>query len=112
MYHASRVDEIYKEAQALKKLNHPNIVQLFHALLWKNFIVLIMEYVGGGELCQYIIQKGSNGLSECEARTFFNQLTEAVHYCHNKFVIHRDLKPENVLLTDLETKRIKVRENV
>ena len=65
-----------------------------------------MEYIPGGELTEYIKQKGGNGLSELEAKTFFTQLTDAVCYCHNKFVIHRDLKPENVLLTD--NKQIKV----
>lgn len=65
-----------------------------------------MEYIPGGELLEYVKQKGANGLSEIEAKMFFTQLTEAVCYCHNKFIIHRDLKPENVLLT--ENKQIKV----
>ncbi len=108
MYHASKVEEIYKEAQALKKLNHPNIVKLFHTLMWKNFVVLIMEYVAGGEMLQYVEHQGPDGLTEREAHAFFIQLTDAVNYCHNKFVIHRDLKPENVLLTDPETRQIKV----
>ena len=108
VYHASKVDEIYKEAQALKKINHPNIVKLYHALIWKNFLVMIMEHVGGGELCKYIAEHGSSGLTECEARMFFSQLMDAVYYCHSKFIIHRDLKPENVLLTDPESKQIKV----
>jgi len=67
-----------------------------------------MEYVGGGELTSYIQNKGPYGLTEFEAREFFNQLVDAVNYCHNNFVIHRDLKAENVLLADLETKTIKV----
>lgn len=109
MYHASRVEEIYKEAQALKKLSHPNIVKLIHTLIWKNFVVLIMEYVAGGELLQYVLgHNGGNGLSELEAHSFFVQLTEAVNFCHSRSVIHRDLKPENILLSDPETKQIKV----
>ena len=108
VYHASRLEEIYKETQALKKLNHPNIIKLYHTLLWKNFVVLIMEHVGGGELLNYVTQKGPYGLTETEARGFFIQLTDAVNYCHNRFVIHRDLKPENILLTDPESKVIKV----
>lgn len=109
MYHASKVEEIYKEAQALKKFDHPNIVKLYHAILWKNFVVLIMEYVPGGELSEYVKEKGGEtGLTEMEARFFFTQLTEAVCYCHNKFVIHRDLKPENLLLTNKTTRQIKV----
>ena len=110
MYHASRVEEIYKEAQALKKLNHPNIVKLYHAFLWQHYVVLVMEYVPGGELLHYVNQKAGKGLSESEAKTIFLQLVDAVSYCHNHYIIHRDLKPENVLLTDLDspTKTIKV----
>jgi len=106
VYHASKVGEIYKEAQAMKKFDHPNIVKLYHALLWKNFVVLIMEYVPGGELTEYLKQTAE--LSEFEAKIFFSQLTDAICYCFNKFVIHRDLKPENVLLTDNISKNIKV----
>jgi serine/threonine protein kinase len=104
------VEEIYKEAQSLKKLNHPNIVKLYHALLWQHYVVLIMEYVAGGELLQFVNQKGGKGLAECEAKAIFLQLIDAVSYCHNHYIIHRDLKPENVLLTDAEskTKTIKV----
>jgi serine/threonine protein kinase len=108
VYHASKVEEIYKEAQNLKKLNHPNIVQLYHALRHKTYVVLIMEYVGNGELLKYVTDQGKNGLPESEARMFFKQIVEAIDYCHNKNIIHRDLKPENVLLTNLESKQIKV----
>eukprot|EP00831_Metopus_contortus_P066898 TRINITY_DN5966_c0_g1_i1.p1 TRINITY_DN5966_c0_g1~~TRINITY_DN5966_c0_g1_i1.p1 ORF type:complete len:322 (-),score=67.76 TRINITY_DN5966_c0_g1_i1:328-1293(-) len=106
LYNASKVEEIYKEAQALMKMNHPNIVKLYHAFLVKNEMILVMELISGGELMEYIRQKGS--LSECESRMFLRQIVDAVGYFHNKYVIHRDLKPENVLLTDLETKRVKI----
>lgn len=106
MYHASKVEEIYREAQALQKLSHPNIVQLYNAFLWKNSVVLVMEYIPGGELYKLVKDKG--GLTECEARQYFCQLTDAVEYCHGKYVIHRDLKPSNILLSDSSAKQIKV----
>lgn len=106
VYHASKLDEIYREAQALKRLSHGNIIQLYHAFLWTNNVILIMEYVPGGELRQYLNDKGK-ALSEMEAREFFLQITEAVDYCHNRGVIHRDLKLENLLLTDTPIKKIK-----
>ena len=108
MYHASRVEEIYKETQALKKLNHPNIVKLYHTFPLKNSMVLIMEYVSGGELRKLVESKHNYGLTEVEANKIFTQLTNAVSYCHNRFVIHRDLKPENILLDSLETLNIKL----
>ena len=113
VYHASKVAEIYRESQALKKLSHPHIIKLHYAFIWKDFVVLIMENVPGGELRKYINAKGAGeGLPEKEARGFFSQLAEAVEYCHNKFVIHRDLKPENILLTDSTAKYIKVNKSV
>ena len=106
MYHASKVEEIYREAQALKKLSHPSIVQLYNAFVWKQDVVLIMEYISGGELYQYV--KTKNGLPELEARKLFLQLTDAVEYCHNKYIIHRDLKPTNILLSDATSQKIKI----
>lgn len=107
MYHASKLDAIYREAQALKRLSHGNIVQLYHAFLLKNYILLIMEYVSGGELRKYLNEKGKV-LAEKEARDFFIQITDAVEYCHNKGIIHRDLKLENILLADTTSRQIKV----
>ena len=103
------MQEIYKETQALVKLDHPNIVKLYYTLLYDNQVVLIMEYVGGGDLLKYV--KGSTqgyGLTEIEARELFKKLANAVNYCHERFIIHRDLKPENILLTDTEVKDIKL----
>lgn len=107
MYHASKLDDIYREAQALKRLAHPNIVELYHAFLWKNFVVLIMEYVPGGDLRKYLNER-KVALGEKEARDFFVQITDAVEYCHNRGIVHRDLKLENLLLNDETERKIKV----
>ena len=98
VYYASKVNQIYKEALALQKLSHPNIVQLYNAFVLQNDIVLLMEHIPGGELYQYV--KDRNGLTEIEARKFFVQIMDTVEYCHNKCIIHRDLKPSNILLSD------------
>ncbi|XP_038979728.1 CBL-interacting protein kinase 1-like isoform X2 [Phoenix dactylifera] len=57
---------------------------------------MVLEYVTGGELFDKIALKGR--LPEREGRKLFQQLIDAVSYCHDKGVFHRDLKPENVLL--------------
>ncbi|KNC73115.1 hypothetical protein SARC_14327, partial [Sphaeroforma arctica JP610] len=59
-------------------------------------IYMVMEYVAGGELFEYIVKHGK--LSEDAARTFFQQIISGVEYCHRHKVVHRDLKPENLLL--------------
>ncbi|KAG9464099.1 hypothetical protein GDO78_020497 [Eleutherodactylus coqui] len=57
---------------------------------------MVMEYVSGGELFDYICKHGR--VEEPEARRLFQQILSAVDYCHRHMVVHRDLKPENVLL--------------
>ena len=59
-------------------------------------IFMILEYVAGGELFDYIVSKGR--LSTDEARHFFHQIVAGVEYCHFYRIVHRDLKPENLLL--------------
>ena len=59
-------------------------------------IFMIMEYVDGGELFDYLVANGR--LAEREARAFFQQIISAISYCHQHQVVHRDLKPENLLL--------------
>ncbi|KRX24724.1 5'-AMP-activated protein kinase catalytic subunit alpha-2 [Trichinella nelsoni] len=90
------VDKARREIENLRLLRHPHIVQLYevHALPFD--IVMIMEYVSGGDMCQYLCQHGK--LPEHEARRFFQQLISAVDYCHRHKVVHRDLKLENLLL--------------
>jgi serine/threonine-protein kinase HSL1, negative regulator of Swe1 kinase len=60
------------------------------------FRYLILEYIEGGELFEYIVQKGRLNLQE--ALRYFQQIIYAVHYCHCFNIAHRDLKPENILL--------------
>ncbi|RXM98893.1 5'-AMP-activated protein kinase catalytic subunit alpha-2 [Acipenser ruthenus] len=57
---------------------------------------MVMEYVSGGELFDYICKHGR--VEDTEARRLFQQIISAVDYCHRHMVVHRDLKPENVLL--------------
>lgn len=59
-------------------------------------IYVIMEYVAGGELFDYIVSRGRLPLDE--ARNFFHQIISGIEYCHYHRIVHRDLKPENLLL--------------
>ncbi|KAL6966653.1 CBL-interacting serine/threonine-protein kinase 3 [Sarracenia purpurea var. burkii] len=62
----------------------------------KTKIFIVMEFVTGGELFDKIVNHGR--MREDEARRYFQQLINAVDYCHSRGVYHRDLKPENLLL--------------
>ncbi|XP_022661482.1 calcium/calmodulin-dependent protein kinase type 1-like isoform X2 [Varroa destructor] len=88
-------DSLENEVKVLRKLKHPNIVQLLETYEDKNKVYLVMELVTGGELFDRIVEKGS--YTEQDASHLIKQILEAVDYMHSQGVVHRDLKPENLL---------------
>ncbi|KAK7476077.1 hypothetical protein BaRGS_00032704 [Batillaria attramentaria] len=90
------VGKIRREIQNLKLFRHPHIIKLYQVISTPTDIFMVMEYVSGGELFDYIVKHGR--LKEPEARKFFQQIISGVWYCHRHMVVHRDLKPENLLL--------------
>jgi len=88
---------IKREIAILRRVRHPNIVQLFEVMATKTKIFFVMEYIRGGELFKKVA-KGR--LKEDVARRYFQQLISAVEFCHARGVYHRDLKPENLLLDE------------
>lgn len=87
---------IEREIVIMKLINHPNITSLYD--IWENRgeLYLVLEYVEGGELFDYVMRNGA--LPEAEAIRLFRQLIAGLAYCHRFNICHRDLKPENLLL--------------
>ncbi|XP_072998008.1 CBL-interacting protein kinase 32-like isoform X2 [Typha latifolia] len=90
------VEQIKREISIMKLIKHPNVVRLHEVMGSKSKIFIVLEYVTGGELFDIIANHGR--MREDEARRYFQQLINAVDYCHSRGVYHRDLKPENLLL--------------
>lgn len=90
------VSQIKREISTMKLVRHPNVIRMFEVMASKSKIYIVMEFITGGELFDKIASKGR--LKEDEARKYFQQLINAVDYCHSRGVFHRDLKPENLLL--------------
>lgn len=90
------VEQIKREISTMKLIKHPNVVTIFEVMASKTKIYIVVEFVDGGELFDRIAKNGR--LKEDEARRYFQQLINAVDYCHSRGVYHRDLKPENLLL--------------
>lgn len=67
-------------------------------------IFMVMEYVSGGELFDFIVNQGK--LAEKDARVLFQQIISGLHYCHLHMIVHRDLKPENILMTSPQVVKI------
>lgn len=90
------MDQFYTEIKTLKSLQHPNIIKLYDVFITEDKIYIVMELMSGGELFDYVVQKGT--LTEEEASRIVRKVTSALVYMHSKNVIHRDMKPENLLL--------------
>ncbi|KAG6705675.1 CBL-interacting serine/threonine-protein kinase 21 isoform X1 [Carya illinoinensis] len=88
--------QVQREIRTMKLLHHPNVVRIHEVLGTKTKICIVMEYVPGGQLTDKLSY--AKKLEEREARKLFQQLIDAVDYCHDKGVSHRDLKPDNLLL--------------
>ncbi|KAI9817521.1 MAG: hypothetical protein M1827_001131 [Pycnora praestabilis] len=95
---------IEREVVIMKLIDHPNVINLYD--VWENRgeLYLVLEYVEGGELFNYLVDHGR--LAEEEAVRCFRQIIAALSYCHRFNIYHRDLKPENILLD--ENKNIKL----
>lgn len=98
------VAKIRREIQNLKLVRHPHIIKLYQVISSPTEFYMVMEYVPGGELFEYIVKRGK--LQEEEARKIFQQLVSGIDYCHRHNVVHRDLKPENLLLDNNQNVRI------
>ena len=98
-YHAR--DPIFKErflreARAVAKLDHPNIVQIYLFGEEENITYIVMQYVDGGTLKDRLKQSGA--LPAAEALKFVIQAAEGLGAAHAQGIIHRDVKPANMLL--------------
>ena len=85
-----------REINILRRINHPNVIQLYEVYENDLYVHLVLEYLRGGELFQYLQNKGL--YSEKDASQAIKRILEALDYCHNRFIVHRDLKPENLIL--------------
>ncbi|KAI3678571.1 hypothetical protein L6452_37868 [Arctium lappa] len=97
------VNQIKREISIMRLVKHPNILQLFEVMATKTKIYFALEYAKGGELFDKV-SKGK--LKEPVARKYFQQLINAVDFCHSRGVYHRDLKPENLLLDENDNLKV------
>jgi len=87
-----------REAQFMARLNHPNIVRLIRYEESGNRLLLVLEYIEGINLEEYITNH-RGPIPEDEAKALFCQLLDAFAYAHANDVIHRDIKPSNIIIT-------------
>jgi tetratricopeptide (TPR) repeat protein len=94
------------EASAAAGLQHPNIVAIHEVGAWQDQPYLVMDYVEGSSLTQWIT-KSDHALPHFrEAARLLKAVAEAVQYSHENGILHRDLKPSNVLVDKLGQPRV------
>jgi len=95
---------IEREISILRRLHHPNIIDLFEVLASKSKIYFVVEFAEAGELFEEVAK--NEKLTEDHARRYFRQLISAVKHCHSRGVFHRDLKLDNLLLDENDNLKV------
>src|SRR5690625_1612823 len=85
-----------REAQAASSLSHPNIVNIYDVGEEEHILYMVMEYVDGYTLKEYIQKFGP--LSIEESVHIMQQITHAIAHAHAYDLVHRDIKPQNILI--------------
>ncbi|GAA5961624.1 hypothetical protein JCM21900_002829 [Sporobolomyces salmonicolor] len=95
---SSPLSLLTREIHHHRRLRHPHVLSLYELIATESSIYLVTELCAGGELFDYLVEKGR--LSLAETRRIFGQLVLGMAYLHGEGVVHRDLKLENVLLDE------------
>ena len=90
------IRRFHREAQSATSLTHPNIVNIYDVGEENDLYYIVMEYVEGQTLKQYIQQYSP--LRVEKAIEIMKQLTSAITHAHQNHIIHRDIKPHNILI--------------
>ena len=97
------IERFEREGEALRELNHPNMVKLLDTVEEAGNHYLILEYVAGGDL-KDLLEHGAMPLEQI--LTIAIQIADALTRSHYLNIIHRDLKPANILIAEDGTARL------
>ncbi len=90
------VKRFINESKAVAMLSHPNIVNIYDVSVRDNVKYIVMEYVEGITLKNYMTRRGV--LPTKELLSYVEQILSALEHAHAKGIVHRDIKPQNIML--------------
>ncbi|XP_030256566.1 myosin light chain kinase, smooth muscle-like isoform X2 [Sparus aurata] len=96
-----------KEIELMNSIHHPKLVQILAAYDTRSEMVMVMEYIAGGELFERIVDDNFEHTELTSAR-YMQQILEGMQYVHKQNIVHLDLKPENIVCVDTTGTRIKI----
>ena len=97
MHDPDLVNRFKNESKAISLLHHPNIVKVYDVSVTDRLQYIVMEYVNGMTLRQYLNERGGK-LTSRETVHFISQILQALDHAHRNGVVHRDVKPQNIML--------------
>jgi serine/threonine protein kinase len=93
-------EKFVNEALKLSQFRHPHIVRVQELIQEGDLWGIVMEYIDGVELSEYVLERGK--LEEAEALAYIDKIAQALDYVHKQGVLHRDVKPHNIMLRQIE----------
>ena len=93
---AEAVRRFINESKAVAMMSHPNIVNIYDVSVREDLKYIVMEYVEGITLKNYMTKRGALTLREIISYT--EQILTALRHAHSKGIVHRDIKPQNIML--------------
>ncbi|CAE8625549.1 unnamed protein product, partial [Polarella glacialis] len=93
-------DTAVREAVALRRVQHPNVVRFRQVFVRSGWLCLVMDFADGGDLCAAVKERARAGVpfEESAVLECFSQVADAVHYVHTQKMVHRDIKSRNIFL--------------
>ncbi|XP_052903259.1 myosin light chain kinase, smooth muscle-like [Anopheles moucheti] len=100
-------ERVWQETAIMESLDHPKLLRLFATFELPKEIIMVVEYISGGELFERVVADDFT-LTEKDCVIFVRQICQGVEHMHSRQIVHLDLKPENIMCATKTSHEIKI----